>query len=136
MRCQLFVDNLHGGFMIKKMHLSILSLCFINFFGDFCLGLTPGYSNQVTQPTTEKPPQNISSSHPDDLNFSGNDQRFSGKQSVERQSIVDFDERDRDIYDRANRKGDWNYKQNWRYDRQDYYQGKSQAEAYEKNVNF
>lgn len=41
------------------------------------------------------------------------------------------DERDRDIHERANRRGNWNYKQNWRYDRKAFYKGDTQQEAYD-----
>ncbi len=43
-----------------------------------------------------------------------------------------IDERDEDIDSRAYRRGDWDYKQNWRYDRHAYYKGKTQPEAYEE----
>lgn len=43
-----------------------------------------------------------------------------------------WDERDQDIHERADRKGDWGYKQNWRYDREAFYAGETQGEAYDK----
>ena len=43
-----------------------------------------------------------------------------------------MDARDRDILRRADRKGNWAYKQNWRYDREAFYNGYTQAEAYDK----
>lgn len=49
-----------------------------------------------------------------------------------REEIAYSDERDRDIHERANRKGDWDYKQNWRYDRKAFYSGETQGEAYEE----
>lgn len=42
------------------------------------------------------------------------------------------DARDRDIDRRAYRKGDWGYKQNWRYDRKAFYSGETQGEAYDQ----
>ena len=41
-------------------------------------------------------------------------------------------QRDYDIQRRANRKGNWGYKQNWRYDRHAFYNGYTQAEAYDR----
>lgn len=39
-------------------------------------------------------------------------------------------ERDADIHSRANRMGDWDNKADWRYDRQKFYQGETQPQAY------
>ena len=52
--------------------------------------------------------------------------------STGREEIAYMDERDYDIHHRANRRGDWGYKQNWRYDREAFYRGETQGEAYDR----
>jgi hypothetical protein len=46
-----------------------------------------------------------------------------------RKEIAQRDYRDEDIDSRAYRRGNWDFKQNWRYDREDFYSGKTQLEA-------
>lgn len=56
---------------------------------------------------------------------------YEGKrQATGREEIAYEDARDQDIHSRANRKGDWDYHQNWRYNREAFYRGETQGEAY------
>jgi hypothetical protein len=56
------------------------------------------------------------------------------EQATDREEIAYMDERDRDIHQRANRKGDWGYRQNWRYNREAFYKGETQADAYDRET--
>ncbi len=47
------------------------------------------------------------------------------------EEVAYMDERGKDIHHRANRQGDWGYRQNWRYDRDAFYKGETQGEAYD-----
>lgn len=50
---------------------------------------------------------------------------------LQQNHVVYKDPRDRDIHHRNNRIGNWGYRQNYRYDREAFYSGKTQAEAYD-----
>jgi hypothetical protein len=94
--------------------------------GGVCLSLTPGYINN----------SNRASNYPQDVTPGVSDEYYESQQPREqatgREEIAYLDERDRDIHQRANRQGDWGYKQNWRYDRKAFYSGETQGEAYDK----
>lgn len=64
--------------------------------------------------------------------LNGNPQAPQQRQATGREEIAYMDERDIDIHERADRKGDWNYRQNWRYDRQAFYRGETQGDAYNR----
>lgn len=89
--------------------------------GGICLSLSPAYNRFHT-------PQYVRSSASDDFYHSDSPRN----QATGREEIVYMDERDMDMHHRANRMGDWSYKQNWRYDREAFYNGETQAEAYRK----
>lgn len=40
--------------------------------------------------------------------------------------------RDEDIHERARRRGNWGFRQNYRYDRKSFYSGETQGEAYDR----
>ncbi len=52
------------------------------------------------------------------------------KQATGREEIAYNDELEKDIHRRANRRGDWGYRQNWRYDSKAFFKGETQGEAY------
>jgi len=103
--------------MKKHYALPILGL----FLGTIFLSLAPIY------PSYNPPPQNT---RPGVSNE--NDEIQHSRQGTGREEIAYVDERDIDIHERADRKGDWNYRQNWRYDRQAFYSGETQADAYDR----
>lgn len=82
------------------------------FFKTMCLSASPFDS----QPTVSAAPSN----------------GWMRNQASGREEIVEMDERDEDIHQRANRRGDWSFKQNWRYDRKAFYNGETQPEAYNR----
>lgn len=110
--------------MLRRYMLPVLSLV----LGGFCLSLTPGYQNTNRS--------NSSYSYPQDARPGVSDDSYPRQQyrdpATGREEIAYVDERDEDIHHRANRKGDWNYKQNWRYDREAFYRGETQGEAYDR----
>lgn len=57
---------------------------------------------------------------------------FPPNEASGREEIAYIDERDQNILDRANRKGNWNFKQNWRYDREAFYRGENQSNVYDR----
>lgn len=95
--------------------------------GGICLSASPGYNND-NYPTDY--PQNIKPGVSDDSSYYYQQQY--GNSANRQKQIAYIDDRDRDIHQRANRKGDWGYKQNWRYDRRAFYKGETQGEAYEE----
>lgn len=52
------------------------------------------------------------------------------RQLTRKEKLAQLDERDQDIDSRAYRRGSWDYKQNWRYDREAFYRGDTQPKAY------
>lgn len=102
-----------------------LSLFFI--LGAMCLSLTPGYNN-ANRNSSYTYPENGKPGVSDGYEELGRPIR----EATGREEIAYMDERDRDIHQRADRKGDWGYKQNWRYDREAFYRGETQGEAYDK----
>lgn len=93
------------------------------FLGGILLSASSGYNNNSSynRPENVRPGVSDDSDHPPQ----------SGYQGSGREEIAYLDERDEDIHERANRKGDWGYKQNWRYDRKAFYKGETQGEAYD-----
>lgn len=108
--------------MIKRYALPVLSF----FLGVICLSLTPGNNENNRYRSPNKYVQNMRPAVSNENNESQQPRQATG-----REEIAYMDERDRDIHERANRKGDWGYKQNWRYDRQAFYRGETQGEAYD-----
>lgn len=109
--------------LMLKHYVAAPFLCI--FLGGICLSLSPGYNSN----NTSRYPQNVKPGISDD---SSGYQQSRNHQASEREKIVYMDERDQDIHRRANRMGDWNYRQNWRYDRKAFYKGDTQGEAYEE----
>lgn len=95
--------------------------------GGICLSASQGYNN-YSSPTSNTP-QNV---RPGVSDESYDPPPPPDNQATGREEIAYLDERDQDIHHRANRKGDWGYKQNWRYDRQAFYKGETQGEAYDR----
>jgi hypothetical protein len=95
--------------------------------GGMFLSLTPGYINNSNH-SSYNTPQGVKPGVSDE-NYESQQPR---EQATGREEIAYVDERDRDIHQRANRKGDWGYKQNWRYDREAFYKGETQGEAYDR----
>ncbi len=62
--------------------------------------------------------------------YSNAQQQPAGKHASGREDIAYEDPRDADIKSRALRKGDWDYRQNWRYNREAFYKGETQGDAY------
>ncbi len=54
--------------------------------------------------------------------------RYEGKEEI---AYVDRNE-DRTLYERNLRLGDWDYKENWRYDKRAFYSGETQSQAYDE----
>jgi hypothetical protein len=111
--------------MLKRYMLSLLSLS----LGGLFMSLTPGSTatsnhnnDSYDYPINVKPAISDEYNHPQQPKY----------EATGREEIAYIDERDMDIHDRANRKGDWNYKQNWRYDREAFYRGETQGEAYDR----
>lgn len=100
-----------------------LSLFFI--LGGMCLSLAPGYNDANRN----------SNYHYSDNGKPGMSEEYDEprpiREATGREEIAYMDQRDRDIHQRADRKGDWGYKQNWRYDREAFYRGETQGEAYD-----
>lgn len=93
--------------------------------GFLCMSFYPGYNNSSS---TSTPPGIRPGVSDDSVNY----QQQPGRQASEREKIAYVDYRDTDIHQRANRMGDWDNNQNWRYDRQAFYQGETQPEAYRR----
>lgn len=93
------------------------------FLGAIFLSFSSGYANSSSQeaPRTSRP------------GISGDTHESSSSQSqtTRQKRIAYMNERDRDIHHRANRRGEWGYKQNYRYDREAFYKGETQGEAYD-----
>jgi hypothetical protein len=111
--------------MLKRYMRPVLSLV----LGGLCLGFIPGYNNtNRSNSSYYSYPQNQRSGLSDD-SYQPQQYRDPAKGKEE---IAYLDERDADIHHRAYRQGDWNYKQNWRYDRKAFYGGETQGEAYDR----
>jgi hypothetical protein len=110
--------------MIKRYLALVVSGVFL---GGICLSMTPGYDDNSSPryPRNVKP--GVSDNSYDSQQPQQPQQPYSG-----RQQVAYMDGRDEDIHHRANRMGDWDYKQNWRYDRKAFYGGETQGEAYEE----
>lgn len=110
--------------MLKRYMLPMLGLA----LGGVCLSLTPSHRHSNANRSSYDTPQNVKPGVSDEYYES----RQPREQATEREEIAYLDERDEDIHQRANRKGDWDYKENWRYDREAFYKGETQAEAYDR----
>lgn len=82
---------------------------------------TPSLPNQPTRNQNYYPTPN-QNSRPRDAN------KYEGKEEI---AYVDRNE-DRTLYERNLRLGDWDYKENWRYDKQAFYSGETQSQAYDE----
>jgi hypothetical protein len=109
--------------MIKRYVHLMLALLSCGIF----LSATPANQNNNNNPSSNRFPQNM---RPGISNETAQPQRQ--RFATGREEIAYMDERDADIHERANRKGDWDYKQNWRYDRKAFYRGETQGEAYDR----
>ena len=104
--------------MLKRNLLfAMLMIC-----GAISSSYTSGGNNQSGSFPANAQPQNQKT-------YDNNDQN-NLRHGSGREDIAYEDERDADIHRRANRKGDWDYKQNWRYNREAFYRGETQGEAY------
>jgi hypothetical protein len=91
------------------------------FLGGACLSLSPAeHQRDNDYPPYVKPGVSAESPRSQEPN-----RQMNGKRK-----IAYIDERDVDIHHRANRRGDWGYRENWRYDRKAFYRGETQPEAY------
>jgi hypothetical protein len=120
--------------MLRRYMLPMLGLV----LGGMGLSLTPGYSNNSNQ-SSYSYPQNVKPGVSDEYYESQQSREDATgreelvyRQATESEEIAYMDERDMDIHERANRKGNWNYKQNWRYDREAFYRGYTQEEAFDR----
>lgn len=110
--------------MLKRYMQPMLGL----ILGGVFLSLTPGYSNSNSNRSSSNYSQSVKPGVPnEDYESQQSRENASG-----REEIAYVDERDIDIHQRANRRGDWGYKQNWRYDRKAFYKGETQGEAYDR----
>lgn len=57
-------------------------------------------------------------------------QRINSSSPSGREEVAYMDDRDVDIHSRAERRGDWDYKGNWRYNRGAFYAGENQPDPY------
>jgi len=104
------------------------------FLGGMCLSFSSGNSNNDhSSPSSGKTPQKVKPGISDDN--TSNSQKTK-RQASGREEIAYMDERGEDIHRRANRMGDWDYRQNWRYDREAFYKGETQAEAVEEEYPY
>lgn len=97
----------------------------------FCFSLISGFADEYRFPPSSQStslPQGVKPGVSDDsANYQQPTRQFSN-----REKIAQLDYRDEDIHERADRRGDWDYKENWRYDRRAFYSGETQGEAYRK----
>lgn len=96
--------------------------------GGMCLSLTPGDNHNNSNRSSNRYPENMRPG----VSEENNESQRPRDRATGREEIAYLDELDEDIHHRANRKGDWDYKQNWRYDRKAFYKGETQGEAYDR----
>lgn len=107
--------------------------------GGICLSASYGYnSNHSYQTRTDSPNHDSPSrnSYPNvkpgvsDEPSTYQESNNSKRQSTGREEVAYNDELNADIHRRANRRGDWGYKSNWRYDSKAFFKGETQGDAY------
>jgi hypothetical protein len=135
-------------FMLKH-YVATPLLCF--FLGGISLSASSGYnSNNSSQPSNYYQNNNSSqyynsrNSYPNvrpgvsngSSNFP-NSQRYQNKRKkMHRRKEIAYNALERDIHRRANRMGDWGYRENWRYDSRAFFKGETQPEAYEQEYPY
>lgn len=92
------------------------------------------FTSLYAAPTTTQEPRPSSSNQPTNQNYPApsskphDADRYEGREEI---AYVNRNE-DRTLYERNLRLGDWDYKENWRYDKQAYYNGETQNQAYDE----
>jgi|GEM_PF-3310194 len=59
-----------------------------------------------------------------------------GNPATVRKEMADLDEPPEEIHQGVKRMGDWNDRENWRYDRKAFFKGETQGEAYEEEHRY
>lgn len=113
--------------MFKRKQVSFL-LTFI--YSATWISFSPLFGESDSAPSTyyQNMPASPNSSQNNSYNYRS--QPMGGNNQSGKKEVSYIDERDRDIHQRANRMGDWDYKQNWRYNREAFYAGENQPDPY------
>lgn len=109
--------------IMKKYNLTLP--LFSLLLGGIFLSSSPAYS--INSSSNQEAPRKTRPGISGDVHESS----APNTQSTRQKKMAYMDERDQDIHHRANRRGEWGYKQNYRYDREAFYKGETQGEAYD-----
>lgn len=110
-------------FMLKHpLTLPLFSL----FLGGIFLSFSSAYNSNNSSSSKE-----ASQDSRPGISDEKDENKLRSNQTTRQKKIAYIDERDQDIHHRANRRGEWGYKQNYRYDRKAFYKGETQGEAYD-----
>ena len=116
--------------MLKNYRAPVSTLFLTIFLGSFSLSFSSanGQNSSQNNPYNSNRPQQWQQPS----NGQSSTRQSTEQQGMNQQPVAYEDARDIDIHDRANRNGNWDYKENWRYNREAFYRGETQPEAYDE----
>ena len=98
--------------------------------GAMCMSFSPVVEENNTVPPNYYRNGNLKNNTSKNPSEVYRPQRIDSSKETGREEVAYIDERDQDIHQRAQRMGDWEHKENWRYNRSAFYAGENQPDPY------